>query len=119
MFNWKDVARKYIHVKLKIGDTILLQNVHKYFIIANSVKRKLFTVWYSLKSYYYVIIIIFYPYRKLPHGLHKKNTEVCLFVKDLDKKSREHELTSDHFKDLLRSKGITCVSEVSVQKYTL
>ena len=63
---------------------------------------------------YYVIIIIFYPYRKLPHGLHKKNTEVCLFVKDLDRKNREHELTSDHFKDLLRSKGVTCVSEVSV-----
>ncbi|XP_052070346.1 ribosomal L1 domain-containing protein 1-like [Mytilus californianus] len=49
---------------------------------------------------------------KLPHGLHKKNTEVCLFVKDVDKKSREHELTSDHFKDLLKSKGVTCISEI-------
>lgn len=53
---------------------------------------------------------------KLPHGIHKKNTEVCLFVKDLDKKSREHELTSDHFKDLLKSKGVTCVSEIIPMK---
>lgn len=53
-------------------------------------------------------------YRNLPHGLFTPDTDVCLFVKDIDKTSREFELTEDHFRDLLMDKGVNCVRKVSV-----
>ena len=53
-------------------------------------------------------------FRKLPNGLQSQNKEVCLFVKDLDKSDREYEKSVRHFKDFLKSKGISCVSEVRV-----
>ncbi|XP_048763572.2 ribosomal L1 domain-containing protein 1-like [Ostrea edulis] len=48
----------------------------------------------------------------LPHGLFTPDTDVCLFVKDIDKTSREFELTEDHFRDLLMDKGVNCVRKV-------
>ena len=37
---------------------------------------------------------------------------MCLFVKDLDKTDREYEKTVQHYQDLLRQNGITCISKV-------
>jgi len=53
-----------------------------------------------------------YTYRGLPHSVRKPDDEVCLFVKDLERKSREFEVSEDHFKELLASKGVTCISQV-------
>ncbi|XP_060066602.1 ribosomal L1 domain-containing protein 1-like [Ylistrum balloti] len=49
---------------------------------------------------------------RLPHSVWRPEQEVCLFVKDLNKSSREHEVTERHFKDLLSSKGISCITQV-------
>lgn len=49
---------------------------------------------------------------KLPHGLGSQRKEVCLFVKDLDKKDREFEKTVNDMRTFLKSNGITDVSEV-------
>lgn len=49
---------------------------------------------------------------KLPNGLLTADTDVCLFVKDLDKKSREFELSEEHFSDMLLEKGVNCVRKV-------
>ncbi|XP_061191368.1 ribosomal L1 domain-containing protein 1-like [Saccostrea echinata] len=48
----------------------------------------------------------------LPHGLFTPDTDVCLFVKDLDKTSREFELTEDHFRDMLVDKGVNCIRKI-------
>uniref|UniRef100_A0A8W8KHC7 Ribosomal L1 domain-containing protein 1 n=1 Tax=Magallana gigas TaxID=29159 RepID=A0A8W8KHC7_MAGGI len=48
----------------------------------------------------------------LPHGLYTADTDVCLFVKDLDKKSREFEVSEEHFSDMLVEKGVNCVRKV-------
>lgn len=48
----------------------------------------------------------------LPHGLFTADTDVCLFVKDLDKKSREFEVSEEHFSDMLLEKGVNCVRKV-------
>ena len=50
--------------------------------------------------------------RDLPHSIHYETREVCLFVKDLDKTDREYEKTVQHYQDLLRQNGITCISKV-------
>ena len=51
----------------------------------------------------------------LPHGLYdlKENAEVCLFVKDLNKKERDYEPTVRHFKELLERQNVKCISQVS------
>ncbi|XP_033744108.1 ribosomal L1 domain-containing protein 1-like isoform X2 [Pecten maximus] len=49
---------------------------------------------------------------RLPHSVWTPEQEVCLFVKDLDKSSREHEVTEQHYKDLLASIGISCITQV-------
>ena len=56
-------------------------------------------------------------FRKLPNGLGEENKEVCLFVKDLDRTDREYEQSVRHFKAFLKSKGISCVSEVCLLRY--
>ncbi|XP_052820143.1 ribosomal L1 domain-containing protein 1-like [Mya arenaria] len=48
----------------------------------------------------------------LPNSLHYDTREVCLFVKDLDKKNREYELTVQHYQDLLHKKNISCISKI-------
>ncbi|KAK3085823.1 hypothetical protein FSP39_009187 [Pinctada imbricata] len=48
----------------------------------------------------------------LPHGLATPELDVCLFVKDLDTKSREVEMTEEHVVDLLREKDVKCVTKV-------
>ncbi|KAL3876295.1 hypothetical protein ACJMK2_034160 [Sinanodonta woodiana] len=48
----------------------------------------------------------------LPHSIHYDTREVCLFVKDLDKKSREYEVTVSHFQKLLDSKGVSKISKI-------
>ncbi|XP_062611514.1 ribosomal L1 domain-containing protein 1-like [Saccostrea cucullata] len=48
----------------------------------------------------------------LPHGLFTPDTDVCLFVKDVDKTSREFELTEDHFRDMLIDKGVNCIRKI-------
>ncbi|OWF50905.1 ribosomal L1 domain-containing protein 1-like [Mizuhopecten yessoensis] len=53
---------------------------------------------------------------RLPHSVWKPGQEVCLFVKDINKTSREHEVTERHFKDLLSSKGINCITQVIPMK---
>lgn len=55
---------------------------------------------------------LFYFLRNLPHGLYTADTDVCLFVKDLDKKSREFEVSEEHFSDMLVEKGVNCVRKV-------
>lgn len=61
----------------------------------------------------------FYFIRNLPHGLFTADTDVCLFVKDLDKKSREFEVSEEHFSDMLLEKGVNCVRKVitSIEVY--
>ncbi|XP_069125005.1 ribosomal L1 domain-containing protein 1-like isoform X2 [Argopecten irradians] len=49
---------------------------------------------------------------RLPHSVWTSEQEVCLIVKDIDKSSREHEVTEQHYKDLLSSKGITCITQI-------
>ncbi|CAG5133054.1 unnamed protein product [Candidula unifasciata] len=49
---------------------------------------------------------------KLPHSIRPVTSEVCLFVKDLDKFDREYESTIHHFKDLFSKKGISSITEV-------
>ncbi|KAK3586069.1 hypothetical protein CHS0354_033190 [Potamilus streckersoni] len=48
----------------------------------------------------------------LPNSIHYDTREVCLFVKDLDRKSREYEVTVRHFQQLLDSKGISKISKI-------
>ncbi|XP_013395541.1 ribosomal L1 domain-containing protein 1 [Lingula anatina] len=48
----------------------------------------------------------------LSHPITSETTDVCLFVKDLDKKNREYGPTVRHFQELLQSKGVKCVSEI-------
>lgn len=43
----------------------------------------------------------------LPHRLVEDNAEVCLFTKDLDKSSREHEDSEEYFRDFLKEKNIS------------
>ncbi|XP_050029696.2 ribosomal L1 domain-containing protein 1-like [Dermacentor andersoni] len=45
----------------------------------------------------------------LPHSLETDKSEICLFTGDLDKKDKrsDHELTVDHYKELLADAGIT------------
>lgn len=61
----------------------------------------------------------FYFLSNLPHGLFTADTDVCLFVKDLDKKSREFEVSEEHFSDMLLEKGVNCVRKVitSIEVY--
>jgi ribosome biogenesis protein UTP30 len=49
---------------------------------------------------------------KMPHSIRQPNMEVCLFVKDLDRFDRDYDPTVNHFKDLLRKKGINIITEV-------
>ena len=53
-------------------------------------------------------------FRKLPNGLGQRHKEACLFVKDLDRSDREYEKSVQHFNAFLKSKGISCVSEVGL-----
>ncbi|CAH1794368.1 unnamed protein product [Owenia fusiformis] len=48
----------------------------------------------------------------LPHEIKTDNTEVCLFVKDVDAKSRDYAPSVKHYEALLREKGVTSVAEV-------
>ena len=50
----------------------------------------------------------------LPHSLITESSEVCLLVKDLDKKKRDFEPTERHFKALLDEKGVTGINEVCI-----
>lgn len=61
------------------------------------------------------IKLIFLPlfFRPLPNLISHDTADVCLFVKDLDRKSREHENSSEHFKDLLQSKGVKGITQVN------
>lgn len=58
----------------------------------------------------------FVLFRNLPHGLATDSQFVSLFVKDLDRKSREHEDTVFHYKELLSKHNIQEISEVSLAR---
>lgn len=49
---------------------------------------------------------------KLPNPLSTVSTEVCLFVKDLDKRDKDFKPTAAHFKDLLARQNVKCISQV-------
>jgi len=53
---------------------------------------------------------------RLPHTLLLPTTEVCLFVRDLDKKNRDYEPTEDHFQALLDKNNIKCISKILPMK---
>lgn len=53
---------------------------------------------------------------ELPASVHYDAREVCLFVKDLDKKDREYEKTVQHYEDLFRQKGISNISKIVPMK---
>jgi hypothetical protein len=43
------------------------------------------------------------------------NTDVCLIVKDLDKKSREYEKTSIQYEEILSNKNLKCfIKQVTI-----
>lgn len=48
----------------------------------------------------------------LPHRLLTETSEVCLFVKDLDKKKREHQPTIDHYEELLSNNSIEGITRI-------
>merc|ERR1712170_87664 len=48
----------------------------------------------------------------LPHNHHMTKPDICLFVKDLDKDSRDYEAVSRHYKELLSSKGVPDITEI-------
>lgn len=48
----------------------------------------------------------------LPNSMHFDSREVCLFVKDLDKKNREYEPTVQHFEDILKKEKVTSISKI-------
>ena len=68
-----------------------------------------YKIYFVLLTRHFCCLVCF---RKLPNGLARQRKEVCLFVKDLDRTDREYEKSVQHFKTLLKSKGISCVSEV-------
>ena len=49
----------------------------------------------------------------LPVKLTRETTDICLFAKDVDKNIRDTEPTILHYKELLDSQGISCVTEVN------
>jgi hypothetical protein len=49
----------------------------------------------------------------LPHPLNTPTTDVCLFVKDLNRTKREYDDSVNFFKDLLAEKGVKTISNVS------
>jgi len=53
---------------------------------------------------------------RLPHTLVLPTTDVCLFVRDLDKKKRDYEPTEDHFQELLDKNSIKSVSKILPMK---
>lgn len=53
---------------------------------------------------------------RLPHTLVLPTTDICLFVRDLDKKKRDYEPTEDHFQELLDKNSIKCVSKILPMK---
>ncbi|KAI0231805.1 hypothetical protein LSAT2_017818 [Lamellibrachia satsuma] len=48
----------------------------------------------------------------LPTSLQTDTREVCLFVKDLDRKSRDYEVTVRHFRELLDKNEVKGISEI-------
>lgn len=53
----------------------------------------------------------------MPHSPIVDNKDVCLFVKDLEKGLKvDHEDTINHFKDLLREKGVEVASVISLRE---
>lgn len=48
----------------------------------------------------------------LPHSIHFESREVCLFVKDMDKKNREYEMTVQHYEELLKKEKVTSISKI-------
>lgn len=63
----------------------------------------------------------FYFFRNLFYGFYIVDIDVCFFVKDLDKKSREFEVLEEYFFDMLVEKGVNCVRKViiSIEVYIL
>ena len=58
----------------------------------------------------------YFSFRKLPNPVYGKETEVCLVVKDLEKGwKKDHEPTTQHFKELLDANNIDCISQVLFQ----
>ena len=51
-------------------------------------------------------------YRRLPTSLQTDTREVCLFVKDIDSKSRDYEVSVRHVREQLDKSDIKTVSEV-------
>ncbi|ELT88915.1 hypothetical protein CAPTEDRAFT_149919 [Capitella teleta] len=48
----------------------------------------------------------------LPNSHHSDLSEVCLFVKDVDKASRDHEASSRHYKEVLLKNNIHNISQI-------
>ncbi|XP_045215019.2 ribosomal L1 domain-containing protein CG13096-like [Mercenaria mercenaria] len=48
----------------------------------------------------------------LPTSIHYELREVCVFVKDLDKKNREYEATVQHYEDLFRQHKIENITKI-------
>ena len=55
-------------------------------------------------------------FRPLPHSLVRHNSDVCLIVKDLNRKDRDYQPTIKHYKKLLKTNGIKSVFEVKQKK---
>ncbi len=56
-------------------------------------------------------------FSRLTHSLATDTSSICLFVKDLDLKNRDYSPTVNHFKDLLRAKGVPY--DIEVRKSTV
>ena len=53
----------------------------------------------------------------LPHKITNETSEVCLFVKDVDRKKRDHQPTVDKYEELLNSKGVQGIAKVHISLY--
>ena len=60
-----------------------------------------------------IIVMCCVYFRELPTSIHYELREVCIFVKDIDKKNREYDATVQHYEDLFRRHKIDSISKVS------
>ena len=63
---------------------------------------------------------LFLNIRTLPNTCLKRDNDICLIVKDLEKGwKKDHEPSMHHYKELLAKKGIDFVDEVHITKQFL
>ena len=60
----------------------------------------------NFDNYFLCIYQVVITCRVLPHGWVNSTTRICLFVKDVDKKSRDYEHTIAAYEDLLRQHSL-------------